>query len=1085
MSVAEAPGAASEPAVVDPRNPWLGLASYTEESRAFFFGREEEIADLARRVPRKLVTVLFGKSGLGKTSLVRAGLVPRLRGQGYCAVPVRIDYGRGAAEPAEQICQAIREGARSAGGSSLPGAAEEGESPWELLHRRGEVLRDASGAALIPLLIFDQFEEIFTLAQADEFGRSRAARVVRELADLVENRAPSALEARLEGDESLAERFDFARGDYRVLLVLREDYLASLESLAKAMPSILQNRVRLAPMTGTQALEAVLQPGKGLVSEEVGAAIVRFVAGGAELGTAEVEPSLLSLVCRELNDARRRFGRSEISLELLEGSHGTILGSFYERALTDQPAAVRRLIEDDLLTASGFRESVAEEGLLARLAAAGAAPDTLAVLINRRLLRIEERLDTRRVELTHDVLCPIVKSSRDQRHGREAREATERMLAEQRARELAARRSLRRARQVAAGCTVLTILALVAAAFAYINGQRAQRAERQAQEARALATQARTQAERLLAYLSDDFARELESVGRVDALAEFSQRQIDYFHALPAALRGPETIRAGALALVHHCRAMRVLGKVDASSADAAEAVRLLEGLREHGDHSQPTTVALALGYAAQALVLEVRFDPGDAVLSARAAGLLRPLAQAADAPVAVRQAYVEVLVRLGHEQLDAKRAEEAVSTEKEAIQLAGQTGAQDLSNLDMAAATAEAGAWLVEALIELGRNDEARRVGTQSIALADQVISRRPGHRLALHAEQLLCSNLADVALTELMPLEAVRFGLRSEQVSLALLKLDPNSVVTHLNLGNTHYVIAYALWQSGQMQASLPYFRRSLEDHNKAADGGPMFLLSSIFPVAELATKLADLGEAAAAQSTLASGQPWREKLRHSEALGSLGAVVADSIENLTAAELAFEGDDLDRAQRLAADGLRKLQGVTPNGDTERQFRDACLIFADELDGRTEYQLGHLAAAEKAWRGALAARQRVGAATDTGRRDRDQVTTVIALAVARQGRTAEAARTIAPVVGFLRQLAARNHGDRWLALELARALYVQALAEPARRVVLLSEAAALVEGLPAALRALHDVRQWRERIAEAQRGPATQADQSRMPGS
>ena len=102
---------------VDASNPWLGLASFTEETRAFFFGREEEVAELARRVQRKLLTVLFGQSGLGKTSILRAGLVPRLREQGYCPVYVRIDYSREAPEPAEQIKQAIcvRRGARASG----------------------------------------------------------------------------------------------------------------------------------------------------------------------------------------------------------------------------------------------------------------------------------------------------------------------------------------------------------------------------------------------------------------------------------------------------------------------------------------------------------------------------------------------------------------------------------------------------------------------------------------------------------------------------------------------------------------------------------------------------------------------------------------------------------------------------------------------------------------------------------------------------------------------------------------------------------------------------------------------------------
>ena len=226
----------------------------------------------------------------------------------------------------------------------------------------------------------------------------------------------------------MAERFDFARGDYRVLISLREDYLAPLESLKAQMPSITQNRLRLAPMTGKQGLEAVMGPGKGLVSQEVAEAIVRFVAGGAEIANAEVEPSLLSLICRELNDTRIAEGRDEISLELLAGSRDSILGNFYERALADQPAAVRRIIEDELLTESGFRENVSEETLRAHFAAAGASPETLATLVNRRLLRVEERLDMRRVELTHDVLCGVVKASRDLRHEREAREATEKML---------------------------------------------------------------------------------------------------------------------------------------------------------------------------------------------------------------------------------------------------------------------------------------------------------------------------------------------------------------------------------------------------------------------------------------------------------------------------------------------------------------------------------------------------------------------------------------------------------------------------------------------------------------------------------
>ena len=251
------------------------------------------------------------------------------------------------------------------------------------------------------------------------------------------------------------------------------------------MPSITQNRMRLARMTGAQALDAVMRPGGKLVNEEVAESIVRFVAGGSELRNAEVEPSLLSLICRELNNARIAQGRTEISADLLAGSRDNILSEFYERALADQPAGVRKFIEDEMLTESGFRESLAEERVVKAFAAAGAPPDAFATLVNRRLLRIEERLDLRRVELTHDVLCSVVAASRDLRHEREARDEAERKLVAQRERERATRKALIRARQIAAVCAVLAIVAAGGAVFGYINMKRAQEAELKAQQTRA------------------------------------------------------------------------------------------------------------------------------------------------------------------------------------------------------------------------------------------------------------------------------------------------------------------------------------------------------------------------------------------------------------------------------------------------------------------------------------------------------------------------------------------------------------------------------------------------------------------------
>ncbi len=267
----------------------------------------------------------------------------------------------------------------------------------------------------------------------------------------------------------------------------------------------------------------MLKPGGKLVSEEVAGSIVRFIAGGAELANAEVEPALLSLICRELNNARIAQGRSEISADLLAGSRDTILADFYERALADQPPGVRQFIEDNLLTESGHRESLAEERVQKGLTAAGALPDALATLVNRRLLRIEERLDVRRVELTHDVLCGVVRASRDVRLEREARDEAERKLAAQRERELATRKALVRARKIAAVCAVLAVGAAGSAVFGYFGMKRAQQAEAKAQQTRQMAEAARGEAEKLIVYLLDDFYLELEPVGRLDIVAELAE----------------------------------------------------------------------------------------------------------------------------------------------------------------------------------------------------------------------------------------------------------------------------------------------------------------------------------------------------------------------------------------------------------------------------------------------------------------------------------------------------------------------------------------------------------------------------------
>jgi len=107
----------------------------------------------------------------------------------------------------------------------------------------------------------------------------------------------------------------------------------------------------------------------------------------------------------------------------------------------------------------------------------------------------------------------------------------------------------------------------------------------------------------------------------------------------------------------------------------------------------------------------------------------------------------------------------------------------------------------------------------------------------------------------------------------------------------------------------------------------------------------------------------------------------------------------------------------------------------------------------------------------TDNGERESAQVAIWLSMALAHEGKQAEAAQTIDPVVTMYRGLLKRNHGDQWLPLEFAEALYAQSLTDERHRAALLHEASGLVNHLTPAIARLHDTRQWRTRIEAAER--------------
>ena len=435
-------GAAAQ---VDAEHPWPGLTSFNEAAQAYFHGRDAEIRELQRLVQRAPLTVLFGQSGLGKSSLLQAGLLPVLRQQDFMPVLVRLDFSDSAQPLAMQLRESIRQ-ACAEHGAELQ-ADDQATSLWGFLRARHADIWSPRNRLLTPVLVIDQFEELFTLGQRSADSARRCAAFLDELADVVEQRMPQELAQRIEADPSLAEAFTVQR-PVKLVFSFREDHLPDFEGLRLLMPSVMFNRMRLTRMDAAQARAAILKSGRQLVSEAVAERIIRFVArahgSGARtllpgastdsLGHDEVEPALLSVVCRELNNRRIEAGLPQLTTELLDsGAPEQIISEFYERSFDGLAAPVRDWVEDHLLTSGGFRNSEALEDAERR---PGVSADAIDELVRRRLLRREDRFGVMRVELTHDMLTSVARASRDRRTQQREAAATA-------AREAARRRRLR------------------------------------------------------------------------------------------------------------------------------------------------------------------------------------------------------------------------------------------------------------------------------------------------------------------------------------------------------------------------------------------------------------------------------------------------------------------------------------------------------------------------------------------------------------------------------------------------------------------------------------------------------------------
>ncbi|HEU4557861.1 MAG TPA: hypothetical protein VFS20_08420 [Longimicrobium sp.] len=485
-------------ATVDAENPWPGLETFREGDKPFFRGRDPEAGELAQRVLTERLCTLYGVSGLGKSSLLQAGLFPRVRDELF-PVFIRLRHHEGAAPPRQQVLKEVAEQA-ALRGVSVP-ELDEGRTLWETFHPSDHAFWTSDFRPVVPLLVFDQFEEAFTTGRDTPARQRITAAFLDELCDLIEGRPSRELKARVDAREVRVQDYAFNRHSYKVLLVLREDYLAELEALAATAPSLMHNRMRLTPLSGTAALEVTRAGGPALVPPAdaagepgVGELIVRLVASedddpSVPLDRLVVDPALLSLFCRELNELRKTRGRDSITPDLVKGNRNQILAEYYARTLNGVDAGVRVpvrvLVEDRLVTVGGHRNSEAWDNAVKTV-----GEEALQALIRGRLIR----RDRQRIELTHDVLTGVVTQSRDQRKAEEdAAAATarqreqahkEKAEAEQRAQEERARADrleaaaqqlkTQRARRLVAVFGVVATVFILLAVYANLQRQRAQ-----------------------------------------------------------------------------------------------------------------------------------------------------------------------------------------------------------------------------------------------------------------------------------------------------------------------------------------------------------------------------------------------------------------------------------------------------------------------------------------------------------------------------------------------------------------------------------------------------------------------------------
>lgn len=459
------------------KNPWLGLKTYTEGQ--VLYGRSEEIQTLSQDILFNRQTVVYGKSGIGKSSLINAGVFPVIRKAHMFPVNVRLVHTDKNTDYMAQISQCVedslnnlkRETIDTDGNTiildNLKGSKKElfpvlnsgmPESLWEYFHRNQ--FTDDAGNEINPVIFFDQFEEIFTLCK-DEKQRLE---FFNQLADLINDVPPASINERLDPhiddvddnvidideEEELVLVEDDENNDvlvalclqetkYHVVITLREDYLSYLERYTTNIPLLKHNRYCLRALSDDQAGMIITDPKPGLISQEVAIEIICKVTGlkpkdftlGDGKTQAEVDSAILSLFLSELYK-KKKPEDNEISIELVRNTGKDIIKEFYEKTVDDTSKISSKAVEyleKRLITDDDRRDSIYVD---VALSTGKITKEEIKYLIEERILHEYPWSNQGiRMEFMHDILCSTIAERKKKRKERIQKEEEARRIEEE------------------------------------------------------------------------------------------------------------------------------------------------------------------------------------------------------------------------------------------------------------------------------------------------------------------------------------------------------------------------------------------------------------------------------------------------------------------------------------------------------------------------------------------------------------------------------------------------------------------------------------------------------------------------------